>query len=145
MSKTLTNVRDTFPSVFEDFFKPWTEWLDDNGNHSRMLTIPAVNITEENDAYKATLAIPGMSKDDFNIDINSNILTISASREEKKDDQDKKYSRIEYNYSSFSRSFTLPDEVVQDKINAVYENGILTVTLPKTEGTGKKNKTIAVN
>jgi HSP20 family protein len=97
------------------------------------LTIPAVNITEKQDRYEISLAAPGMKKDDFDIDVEGNMLTISAETEQQKEEKEQKHTRREFNYTSFSRSFTLPEGVVRDKIDATYENGLLRLMLPKTE------------
>jgi HSP20 family protein len=70
-----------------------------------------------------SLAAPGMKKEDFKIDVDGNMLTISSEKEETKEEKEKKFTRKEYNYSSFSRSFTLPDEVNKEKIDAKYEDG----------------------
>ena len=129
----LTKVREILPSMFDDFFRPWNERFDGDNGFSRALTIPAVNITEEKDCYKAELAAPGMNKEDFRIDVEGNILTISAEKEEEKKESEKKYTRREYSYSSFSRSFTLPNEVKKDGIEAKYSDGILQITLPKKD------------
>jgi HSP20 family protein len=95
--------------------------------------MPAVNITENKDDFKVSLAAPGMKKSDFNIDVQGNILTISAEMEEKKEEKEENYTRKEYNFSSFSRSFTLPDEVNKEKIEATYVDGVLNLSLPKKE------------
>lgn len=133
MGSALTKRNELFPSVFDDFFKPWSGWF---GNE-RTMTAPAVNITENKDDYRISVAAPGLKKNDFNIDVEGNMLTISCEKEERKEEKDERYSRTEYNYSSFSRSFTLPEEVIKDKIEAVYEDGILRLTLPKTEQSKK--------
>lgn len=122
------------PSLFEDFFKPWNEWFDQKENFwDRLLSVPAVNITENKDNYEVALAIPGVKKSDLKIDVQGNMLTISSEKEETKEEKEKRFTRKEYNYSSFSRSFTLPDEVKQEKIEARYEDGILKLTLPRKE------------
>lgn len=121
------------PTVFDDFFKPWNEWFDNGGLMGRMMTVPAVNIVENKNDYTVSLAAPGMKKDDFNIDVEGNMLTISCEKEEKKEEKDEKFTRKEYNYSSFSRSFTLPEEVNRENIEAVYDNGLLKLMLPKKE------------
>lgn len=126
------------PSVFDDLFKPWNEWFDQDTLWSRALKVPAVNITEHKDAYKVFLAAPGMKKDDFKIDIQGNMLTISCAKEEQADEKDRKYTRKEYSYSVFSRSFTLPEEIVQEKIDARYEDGVLKIVLPRKEEAQKK-------
>lgn len=122
---------ESTPSIFEDFFKPWNEWFDSGHIWNRTMKVPAVNITDNKENYLISLAIPGMEKKDFNIDIEGNMLTVSCEKEETKEEKDKAYSRKEYNYNSFSRSFNLPEEVIQEQINAVYDNGILNITLPK--------------
>ncbi|ULQ53323.1 Hsp20/alpha crystallin family protein [Flavihumibacter fluvii] len=120
------------PSVFNDFFKPWNDWFD-SGVWGREMNLPAVNIEEQKDDFLVSLAAPGLKKEDFNISLDGNMLTISCEKEERKEEKDKKYNRKEYNYSSFSRSFTLPDQVNTDKIDAKYEDGLLKVVLPKKE------------
>lgn len=121
-----------FPSVFDEFINPLNYWLD-GGIASRSINLPAVNITENENSFNLSLAVPGMKKDDFNIDVNGTMLTISSEKEESKEEKEEKYTRKEYNYSSFSRSFTLPDEVNKEKIEAQYENGVLMLNLPKKE------------
>jgi len=123
--------KESTPSIFEDFFKPWNEWFDSGHIWNRTMKVPAVNITDNKENYLISLAIPGMEKKDFNIDIEGNMLTVSCEKEETKEEKDKAYSRKEYNYNSFSRSFNLPEEVIQEQINAAYDNGILNITLPK--------------
>ncbi|HEU4632600.1 MAG TPA: Hsp20/alpha crystallin family protein [Flavisolibacter sp.] len=121
------------PPVFEDFFRPWNQWFDDGGLINRVLTVPAVNISENGDQYRLTMAVPGLKKEDFKIDVAGNTLTIRSEKEEKKEDKDENYSRREYSYSSFSRSFTLPDDVKSEAIEARYSDGVLHIQLPKKE------------
>jgi HSP20 family protein len=131
----LSKAIEKMPFVFEDYFKPWNEWFD-NGNTNLWggaMNIPAVNVTEHEDEFMVELAVPGMKKDDFKIDVNGNMLTISSEKEDSKEEKDKKFTRKEYNYSSFSRSFTLPDEINKEKIDAKYDNGILKIALPRKE------------
>lgn len=132
-TQALTRATETMPSLFNDFFKPWNEWFDGGNLLGRTMNMPAVNITEEKDEYKVSLAVPGMKKDDFKIDVDGNMLTISSEKEESKEEKDKKFTRKEYNYSSFSRTFTLPEEINKEKIEAKYEEGVLKVSLPFTE------------
>jgi HSP20 family protein len=136
-TKALTKANE-LPSVFDNFFKPWNEWFDNNGFWGKVLTVPAVNITENTDDYQVSLAAPGLKKSDFTIDVDGNMLTISSEKEESKEDKDARHTRKEYSYSSFSRSFSLPEEVNQDKIDAVYEDGVLKLTLPKKEEARRK-------
>ena len=120
------------PSVFEDFFRPMDE-LFDRGPWSRVMNMPAVNIIENTDEYKLSFAVPGMKKNDFKIDIDGNMLTISAEVEERKEEKKEEFTREEYNFSSFSRTFTLPDEVNKEKVEAIYVDGVLKLSLPKKE------------
>jgi HSP20 family protein len=138
--------RESLPSVFNDFFKPWDRWFDTNGGSMpNMMTVPAVNIVEKQDHYEISLAAPGMKKDDFNIDVEGNLLTISAESQQRLEEKDERHTRQEFNYTSFSRAFTMPDGVVRDKIDASYENGLLRLMLPKTEEARKSaSKHIAV-
>ena len=131
-TRSLARNTEKMPSLFNDFFRPWDEWFE-GGLTSRVLNVPAVNITENKDEFMVSLAIPGMKKEDFNIDIEGNMLTISSEKEESKEDKDEKYTRKEFNYSSFSRSFSLPDEVNMEKIDARYVDGVLKLSLPKKE------------
>jgi HSP20 family protein len=135
-TKALMKANDLFPSVFDDFFKPWNEWFG-NGNGWKPITVPSVNITENKNDYHVALAAPGLKKADFTIDVEGNMLTVSSRTEESKEEKDSRYTRKEYSYSSFSRSFTLPDDVVKDKIEASYEDGLLNIILPKDEGARK--------
>ena len=122
------------PEMVTDFLVPWNRWFDDRSNFwGRTQTMPAVNISEDKNAYKLSIAAPGMQKEDFKINLEGNRLTIRTETKAEKGEEDEKYSRKEYNYSSFSRSFSLPDEVVKDNIQAFYKNGVLELQLPKNE------------
>jgi HSP20 family protein len=144
-TQALTKPGERMPSVFDDFFKPWNEWFDNGNLWNRTINIPAVNITDNKEDFQVSLAVPGMKKDDFKIDVDGNMLTISSEKEETKEEKDKKFTRKEYNYSSFSRSFTLPDEINREKIDAKYEDGVLKIMLPrKEEAKIKAAKHIAV-
>jgi len=94
---------------------------------------PAANIIENNDSFGLDIAAPGMNKEDFKINLENNILTISTELEDEKREEGKNYTRKEFYYGSFNRSFTLPKTVDLDKITAEYENGILKVVLPKKD------------
>ena len=121
------------PSVFDDFFKPWNEWFDGGRPFNKMMTMPAVNVTEDKDNYTVSLAAPGLKKEDFDVDVEGNMLTIRSQKEENKEESDEKFTRKEYSYSSFSRSFNLPEDVKQDAIDATYQNGVLNIRLPRKE------------
>jgi HSP20 family protein len=120
---------EQFPTVFDDFFKPWREWFDMGWD--KVSTVPAVNVTENNGNYKITVAAPGLQKEDFKVNVDGNLITISAEKSTEKEEKEEKFTRKEYNFTSFSRTFTLPDNVMPDKIEARYDNGELTLMLPK--------------
>ena len=144
-TQALAKVAERMPTVFEDFFRPWNGLFDNGGFLGRTMNVPAVNITEEKDEYKVSVAAPGLKKDDFKIDVDGNMLTISSEKEENKEEKDKTFTRKEYSYSSFSRSFTLPEEINKEKIEARYEDGVLKIALPRKEEAKKPTaKQIAV-
>jgi HSP20 family protein len=124
----------TWANFVNDFFN--TDLSDWSSRHfsDTNTTLPAVNIKETADAFAVEMAAPGMAKDDFKIELNNDLLTISS---EKKNENETKegetYTRREYSYQSFSRSFTLPKTVDAEKISAKYENGVLSLTIPKKE------------
>lgn len=123
---------DRMPALFEDFFRPWNN-LFDGGLLKRELNVPAVNVAEHKDHYLLSMSAPGLKKDDFKIDVDGDLLTISSEKEESKEEKDEKFTRKEYNYSSFSRSFTLPEGTDKEKVAARYEDGVLKITVPRNE------------
>ena len=129
------NTDNWLPSIFDDMFK--TDWMD-NGNNglSRIGTsVPAVNIAESDDAFTLEVAAPGMTKKDFNLELDNGVLTISS--EVKKEDEQKenggRFTRREFSYTSFKRAFSLPETVDPEKISAKYNEGVLVIELPKRE------------
>ncbi len=116
-------VNNVFDSLFTDSF------ISD-----RLVTrVPAVNITETDAAFELELAAPGLQKEDFKISVDKNLITISADKQTGEGDKTKSYSKREFNYSSFSRSFTLPDVVNYNNIEANYAEGVLLVRIGKKE------------
>jgi len=109
--------------------------------------LPAVNISEDEKGFNIDVVAPGFKKEDFKVNVEDDILTISAeSQSETTEGGDKKqYSRREYSYSSFTRSFRLPENAKDDAINATYTDGILKLTVPKSEQQMKATKQISVN
>lgn len=95
--------------------------------------VPKTDVVESATAYEVHLAVPGLNKEDFNIEVNDNHLTVSGERKFQNEKKEKNYHTIETHYGSFSRSFTLPENVDASKINAKYNNGILEITIPKDE------------
>lgn len=134
-TKALTRLTDTMPAVFDDFFRPWNDLFDNTRWNLRPMNVnvPAVNIVENQEGYQLSVAAPGMKKEDFKIDVDANMLTISSKKEENKEEKNKKFTRKEYSYSSFSRSFSLPEEIKLDQIDAKYEDGVLKISLPRKE------------
>lgn len=100
--------------------------------------IPSANITETDKEYKIELAVPGMERKDFKVAVENGVLYVSSEKDEEHTDEDKNYTRREYSYSGFKRSFSLPENCFEDKIIAKYENGILNMILPKKELTHMK-------
>lgn len=119
---------NTLADAFQNFFD--SDFVD---IFNRRGIDPAANIIEHPDSFELDLAAPGMKKDDFKIQLENSILTISSEVEDSKEEEGKNYTRKEFHYSSFSRSFNLPKTINLDKIKADYENGILKVMLPKKE------------
>lgn len=122
------------PSLFDRFFD--TELFDwSNRNFSNTnTTLPSVNIKEDADGFEVEMAAPGLSKDDFKITLNNHVLSISSEKKfENETKSGQAFTRREFSYQSFCRSFTLPQTVESDKIAAWYENGILKVAIPKRE------------
>jgi HSP20 family protein len=128
----MTLIRWHRPAHLADMFQNFFE-SDFNDVFNRRFSDPAANIIETPDSFQLDLAAPGMKKDDFKIHLENNILTISSEVEDEKLEEGKNYSRKEFFFGSFTRSFTLPKIVDLEKISADYENGILKVMLPKKE------------
>ena len=118
-----------FPSIMEELFRP--DWM--GGTQNNTLTIPPVNIRETDLAYEVELSAPGKQKDDFNIEVDNGLLTISAEFKSENNSEEGKFTRREFSHSSFRRSFSLPETVNEDDIQAAYESGILKIRLPKRE------------
>jgi HSP20 family protein len=125
----------TIPSFFDDMLtRDWFNWPSNLSANSG--SMPAVNVKESNDAFELEVAAPGMSKEDFKIELDNNMLVISAEKENKHEEQDEKgnFARREFNYQSFTRTFSLPERLVKgDEIAAKYKDGILYISVPKTD------------
>jgi HSP20 family protein len=118
-----------FPSVMDELFK---DMLGGTQYVNRM--VPPVNIRENDNSYEVELMAPGMKKEDFNIELDNELLTISAEiKSENNTQEEGKFTRREFSYSSFKRTFTLPETVKEEDINAAYLDGILKISLPKKE------------
>jgi len=128
------NYLPNWSNFFNDFLnRDWYDWSNQNFSLTNT-TIPAVNIKETENEFEVDMAAPGMEKDDFRLELNNNVLTISSEKQSgSHSDKGKNITRSEFSYQSFSRSFTLPAIVETDGITAKYENGILRVNIPKKE------------
>jgi HSP20 family protein len=139
-SLTKHNTGSNFPSL--------STWFDDfslnefpslfSSNFNTGISLPKVNIKEVSDAFIVEMAVPGLKKSDFEINLENNILSISAELKEEQENHDEGYTRREFGYSSFKRTFTMPETVDDSKINASYNEGILFVQLPKKEEAKQK-------
>lgn len=124
-----------FPKFFDDFFsRDLFDW-NFNNYFTAGTTLPAVNIVETNENFVVEMAAPGMKKDDFSIELTNDLLKISSAKQfEHELGEGERYTRREFSYQAFQRSFQLPKNVVEDsKIHARYEDGILRIMIPKKE------------
>src|SRR5437879_3306454 len=120
-------VNQGFSDIFESFF-------NDSFLSDRMISrVPAVNVAETDEGYHIELAAPGLKKEDFKINIEQNMLNISVEKKSEETENNKKYNKREYSYTSFVRSFTLPDSANEGKIEAEYTDGILKIDIAKKE------------
>lgn len=135
-----TNSNINFPTL--------SNWLDDifnrdlpsvfTSNFNTGITLPKVNIIETAEAFIVEMAVPGLKKSDFHVDLDNQILSISTETKEENERKDGIYTRREFGYSSFKRTFTLPETVNDAKIDANYKDGILSILLPKKEEAKQK-------
>lgn len=136
---SLVRFTKQMPSVFDRFFDgDLMDWSNDVNT-----TLPSVNIKETKEGFEVKVAAPGFDKNDFKLELNHDVLTISSEKQaENETKEDEQYTRREYCYSSFKRSFVLPDSADAEKINAEYKNGILDITIPKKEEAKPKDKRV---
>jgi HSP20 family protein len=120
---------DLLPGLWNDVFTP--DWF--GGVDSNRSNLPAVNILEGEKDFTLELAVPGQKKEDFNVELDNDVLTISMETQSEVADKKAEYTRREFHYTSFKRAFTLPESVNQEDIKADYKDGILKFTLPKKE------------
>ena len=134
MTLVKRNSDTLFPSLFDNFFsRDLMDWNNSNFSNTNT-TLPAVNIRENDQEFTIEVAAPGMKKDDFNINLDNNQLCISSETKNETENKEENYSRKEFSYQSFSRSFRLPVNLIDNnKISAKYNDGILCVSLPKKE------------
>jgi HSP20 family protein len=134
------NLMRAFPTLFDDFLnRDLFNWGQSNYSNTGT-SLPAVNIKETNEAFEVEMAAPGMKKTDFKVQLEGNLLTISSEKSNQTEENEgDRYSRKEFSYLSFERSFTLPKDVVDvEKINAKYEDGVLQLRISKMEEAKQK-------
>jgi HSP20 family protein len=126
------------PSFFDEFLNK--DWFDmPTTGFMRENTLPAVNIKEDENSFELEVAAPGMKKDDFKLELDNNQLSIFSEKQEEKEEKEENYTRREFSYTSFHRSFNLPENKVDgNKISANYKDGILHIVIPKKEEAKKK-------
>ncbi len=131
---TLMRFSNQQPSLFDRFFEnDLFDWSSRNYSNTST-TLPSVNIKESNDDFEVEVAAPGFTKNDFKIELNHDLLTISSEKEiENETKEGQQFSLREFSYQAFSRTFTLPNSADSEKIGAKYEDGILRIKIPKKE------------
>ncbi len=132
--KNNSNAIDRFPfmpSTFSDFFSDFLN--SDVLQKDFFKSVPAVNIMERKDDFRIELAVPGINKNDFKIEVDKGMLSISVEKKDEVKNENERFTRKEFSYSSFKRSFSLPEHVNTDDIAAEYKDGVLMLTLPKKE------------
>lgn len=125
---TTLRLNKNYPSLFNNFFNEYETLASPN-----FKSLPSVNILEKEDSFILELAVPGLKKEDFKINFHENKLTISAEKKIENSDSAQKYTKKEFSYNQFQRTFNLPQIVDIDKIGATYLDGILLVSIPKKE------------
>ena len=125
---------DVFDSIINDSFL----------NERFLNKVPAVNIAETENEFHIELAVPGLKKEDFKISLDKNVLSVSAEKKTENVDESKKYSKREYSYNSFVRSFTLPETADQSKVEAEYTDGVLKLSVAKKEEAKIQSREISV-
>lgn len=124
-----------YPDLLDDFFNdgffdavPFAALAKTNGAF-----VPGANVIENSDNFIIELAAPGLDRNDFKVEIKNGILNVSSEKQEEHEEEGKNFRRREFSFAAFNRSFALPDNLLEDKIDAKYQNGILKLTLPKKE------------
>ena len=144
----MTLVRFTGNPLIDRFFDTdLFDWTSKNYSKTNT-TLPSVNVKENDNEFAIEVAVPGFEKGDFKIEVHNDVLSISSEKQESNETNDEKdhYTKREFSYQAFTRSFTLPDSADGDKVAASYDNGILTVSIPKKEeAKPKAPRTIEIN
>jgi HSP20 family protein len=131
---SLVKSSNNYPSIFDRFFDTnFYDWTSDNYSTTNT-TVPSANIKESAEKFEIHIAAPSFAKNDFKIEVNNNVLTVCSEKEVKNETKEgERFTRKEFSYQSFCRSFSLPNTADTEKITANYENGILAIEIPKKE------------
>lgn len=132
-------IKNDWPALSDFFDDDWTKSKFSNGNWA-----PAINVVDNEGDYEVEVAAPGFKKDDFSVSCENGVLTISAQTEKEEEEKKKNYTRKEFSSKSFSKSFTLPENVDSDNIGAKYNDGVLKLTLLKAEKEHPAKKEITI-
>ncbi len=125
-NRTLRDLQREVDSIFDQFF-------GDSDNDTSTVWAPRTDLLETDDAFRIRLDVPGMNKEDISINLQNNTLTVSGERSSERKEEGEEYVRVERAFGNFHRTFTLPDAVDQENVEASYEEGVLTINVPKTE------------
>lgn len=141
--------RGEMDRLFERFGFPWARRMFDveptwRYESSFGAAVPAVDVSEDEKAYKITAELPGMTEKDIDVSVTGDILVLKGEKRQEREEKEKNRYLSERSYGAFQRSFSIPDGVDRDKINAEFAKGVLTLTLPKTSDAQKRQKTIEV-
>ncbi|UCB52177.1 MAG: Hsp20/alpha crystallin family protein [Candidatus Zixiibacteriota bacterium] len=139
--RDVVSVQDEMNRLFDDIFghgPARVQWTDGVWN-------PSVDVSEDKDNVVVRAEMPGLNKDDVKISVQDNVLTLKGEKKQEKEEKESDYHRIERSYGSFCRSFQLPTAVEADKIKASYRDGVLNITLPKTEEVKPKEIPISID
>jgi HSP20 family protein len=132
-NRTLRSLQREVDSLFDRFFDRAGE-----GDGSSAMWAPQTDLMETDDAFQLRLDVPGMSKDDIDINLQNGTLTVSGERTSERTDEGEEYVRVERAFGTFHRTFSLPDAVDEENIQATYENGVLSIHVPKTEESSRR-------
>lgn len=131
-NRNLNSLQNEIDRVFDRFF-PSRDTEEDTSSSRQAVWRPRMDLAETEEAYRIDLDMPGMTKDDLKISYQDNQLVVSGERESDRKEENEEFVRVERSFGHFRRSFTLPRTVDEDNISATYDNGVLTITVPKTD------------
>lgn len=141
MNTLIKRNQDLFGGLLENF------WNDSplRPEFNQAFSVPAVNIKNNENEFEIEVAAPGLKKEDFNIEVEENILTLKVNKSSESEEQNENFTRKEFNYFNFQRSFTLPkNQIDSENVQANYNDGILNITLPKLKEQKEAVKKISV-